>query len=152
MSPEVFEAPPPSPACRLMPGTFRSASLSVVTPWASMTSRGITSIVCGTSMSGSAYLGEDGLGCGTAPVTSTASDARRISREMLLGAVTRDVTLVPSIARATACSAVKTPDTPDEETSPIALFAIVIRTPEMRSISASTPLSGPAGMSNRNCR
>ena len=32
MSPAVFDAPPPSPAWSVMPGTLRSASLSVVTP------------------------------------------------------------------------------------------------------------------------
>ena len=54
MSPDVFEAPPPSPACRLMPGTLRSASLSVVTPCASITWRGITWMLCGVSLTGRA--------------------------------------------------------------------------------------------------
>ena len=59
MSPAVLEAPPPSPACSVMPGTLRSASLSVVTPCASIAARGMTSIVCGMSRSGTVYFGED---------------------------------------------------------------------------------------------
>ena len=39
-------------------------------------------------MSGCAYFGDEGRGCGIAPVTSTASDASRISSETLFGPVT----------------------------------------------------------------
>ena len=83
------------------------------------------------------------------PVTSTASDASRISSDTLLGPVERDVTLVPSIARLIASSGVNMPDTPDEEMSAIAGLVTAMLTPEMRSISASTARSGPAGMSKR---
>ena len=100
------------------------------------------------------------------PVTSTASDASRISSDTLLGPVTRDVTLVPTSARAIASSGVKRPDTPAEVISAIAAsvttmvtpemrsisaseVVTAMLTPEMRSISASTARSGPDGMSKR---
>ena len=54
MSPAVFEAPPPSPAWSVMPGTLRSASLNVVAPCASITAFGITAMVCGMSRNGAA--------------------------------------------------------------------------------------------------
>ena len=82
-------------------------------------------------------------------VTSTASDASRISSDTLLGPVERDVTLVPSIARLIASSGVNMPDTPDEVMSAIAGLVTAMLTPEMRSISARTARSGPAGMSKR---
>ena len=59
MSPAVLDAPPPSPACSVMPGTPRRASLSVVAPCCSMAARGITSMVWGTSRSGVVYFGDD---------------------------------------------------------------------------------------------
>ena len=49
MSPLVLDAPPPSPACIVMPGTLRSASVSVVAPCSSRSVRGMTWIVWGVS-------------------------------------------------------------------------------------------------------
>ena len=49
-SPAVFEAPPPSPACSVMPGTLRSTSPRLKAPCSSMTARGMTCNVCGVSV------------------------------------------------------------------------------------------------------
>ncbi len=77
MSPLVFEAPPPSPACIVIPGTLRIASVSVVAPCSSRSARGMTWIVCGVSTSGAEYLADSTRG--SAPLTWTASELRRIS-------------------------------------------------------------------------
>jgi hypothetical protein len=50
---------PASPAARLMPDTLRRASLRVVVPWLSRTSRETTVIDCGVSFRGAAYLSRD---------------------------------------------------------------------------------------------
>ena len=86
MSPAVFDAPPPSPACSVIPGTLRSASLSVVTACCSITARGMTSIVCGISRIGTTYFGDDTTAVGAVPVTWTDSACVRISSD---GAVRR---------------------------------------------------------------
>jgi hypothetical protein len=72
MSPAVLDAPPPSPACSVIPGTFRITSLSVIAPCCSMTSRGTSAIDCAMSRSGTAYFGDCTVG--RPAVTSTDSD------------------------------------------------------------------------------
>jgi hypothetical protein len=76
MSPAVLEAPPPSPACRVMPGTFRSASLRVVAPCSSMTSLGMSATVWAISRRGTVYRGDETPDVAR-PVTSTTSETPR---------------------------------------------------------------------------
>jgi hypothetical protein len=77
MSPVVFDAPPPSPACMVMPGTFRSASESVNVACSAITCWGITWIVWGVDESGVAYFGDSTRG--SSPVTCTDSRTPRTS-------------------------------------------------------------------------
>ncbi len=87
MSPLVLEAPPPSPACIVIPGTLRSASVSVVAPCSSRSVRGITWIVCGVSARGAVYLADSTRG--SAPLTCTVSELTRISTVTAFAAVKR---------------------------------------------------------------
>ena len=87
MSPLVFDAPPPSPACIVMPGTLRSASVSVVAPCSSRSACGMTWIVWGVSASGAVYFADSTRG--SAPLTWTASELTRISTVTAVAAVKR---------------------------------------------------------------
>ena len=100
MSPVVLEAPPPSPACIVMPGTLRSASVSVVAPCSSSSVRGMTWIVCGVSVSGAAYLVDSTRGF--APLTSTAGrvDADLDDRRRRIGEPVREAGAVEEAVRA----------------------------------------------------
>ena len=71
MSPAVPEAPPPSPAWSVMPGTFRIASERVNDPCSDITPCGITWMVCGVADSAVAYFGDSTRG--SRPVTSSDS-------------------------------------------------------------------------------
>ena len=62
-----------------MPATLRSTSRRVVAPCCSISSCGITVMVCGVSRSGSVYFGDAGasaVGAVTSMVSETAESSR----------------------------------------------------------------------------
>ena len=147
MSPDVLEAPPPSPAWMLMPGTLRSTSLSVVAPCSSKTARGMISMVCGTSRRGVTYFGDEMTAVGALPVTSTDCESTRNSSDTVFDVVNRKVTLVPSVMTASACSMVIVPVTPGDVMAPIDGEDGTIVRSVAASKAASTELRGPDGTS-----
>ena len=140
MSPLVFEAPPPSPACIVMPGTLRSASVSVCAPCSSSSARGMTWIVCGVSVSGALYLVDSTRGL--APLTSTAAASTRISTTAADASVNRCERLLPSRRRASAWAAVSVPLTPAVVRSRTVVASKVTRTLVTRSNSAIAVVAG----------
>ena len=130
MSPLVFEAPPPSPACIVIPGTFRNASVSVVAPCSSSSAVGMTWMVCGVSTGGAEYFTDSSR---ASPVTCTASAATRISIAIVDGSMKRCDRLVPSSSRSSACCAVSVPLTPAEVM--LAITSAAART--VRPVTAS---------------
>ena len=147
MSPAVFDAPPPSPACSVIPGTLRSASLRVVAPWASITARGTTAIVCGISRNGTTYLGDSTVAAAR-PVTATNSAVRMSS----VTPVVENMAVTPVFISiwSTACCGVNDPDTPGDCRSRIDSLVYETVNPVTASNARTTSASGPAGMSKRS--
>ena len=150
MSPVVLEAPPASPACIVIPGTFRSASDSVKAPCSAITLCEITWIVCGVEESGVAYLGDSTRG--RWPVTSTDSRAPRTSTVTTEPVSKVAISDVPSRSPLSASSRVKTPLTPGECII-VTVSAGSLTSTEMplaASKARSATSSGPAAISNRS--
>src|SRR5690242_14902997 len=138
-------AVPPSPAVSVMPGVMLSASRSDVTPCACITARGMTTSVCGVSISGCVYFGEEAAGA--PPLTSTNSDTSR-TRSVTPSAVNTARTDVPASSACIASCIVNAPDTPGDGMMPNAGSSSVTLTPATRANAAITSDSFPAGMSN----
>src|SRR5688572_10739233 len=146
MSPAVFDAPPPSPACSVMPGTLRSASLSVKAACSSITFLGITATDCATSRSGTRYLGDDTAAA--LPETSTTSDNPPTS-SVTLWPENLALTEVPCSSCVMAACGVRLPETPGDSMRPRSGLVKRTGNPVARVNAAATTCSGPAGMSKR---